>query len=76
MCIRRGRPLSAASFDFVYEHVHPGVMLSSITGEFLNLHSSLLLAFEIVRMKKIGDEVNFRSAQPLTSNFIPDLIFS
>lgn len=72
-----GSPLSAASFDFVYEHIHPGVMLSSITGEFLNLHSSLLLAFENVRMKnKIGDEVNFRSAQPLTSIFIPDLIFS
>jgi hypothetical protein len=28
-----GSPLSAALFDFVYESIHPDVLLASITGE-------------------------------------------
>jgi acetoacetyl-CoA synthetase len=28
-----GSPLATALFDYVYEHIHPNVLLASITGE-------------------------------------------
>ncbi|KAJ7638822.1 acetoacetyl-CoA synthetase [Roridomyces roridus] len=40
-----GSPLSAALFRYVYEHIHPNVLLGSITGSysciFISLHSIL-----------------------------------
>jgi len=46
-----GSPLSAASFDFVYEHIHPGVMLSSITGgtDICSLFAGMCSALPVFR---------------------------
>lgn len=37
-----GSPLAPASFDYVYEHVHPNVLVGSITGTYATylLHST------------------------------------
>jgi acetoacetyl-CoA synthetase len=44
-----GSPLAHALFDYVYEHIHPGVLLASITGgislHFILLRSSIHLSW-------------------------------